>query len=76
MARQNKLWSHSYLFSILVRQCDVRWNQIEASTELMYAKLVKIAGFVDQFMKEGHDPMLAVGDGLHLGMSILRPSSD
>jgi hypothetical protein len=29
----------------LVRECDVRWNHIETSTELMYTKLVKL-GFV------------------------------
>jgi len=31
--------------STMVRECDVRWNQIEASTERMYQKL-KDLGFV------------------------------
>lgn len=27
---------------VLVRECDVRWNQIESSMVLMYEKLVKL----------------------------------
>lgn len=39
MVQQNKLWNHSYLFSILVRQVDYRWNQLYQSLMNMYAKL-------------------------------------
>jgi hypothetical protein len=35
----NKLWNFLYLLPKMVRECDVRWNTIEASLTLLYTKM-------------------------------------
>jgi len=36
MARQNKLWNHPHLFSIMGREIDVRWNPIYDGILVIY----------------------------------------
>ena len=45
---KNKLWNLSIwkiMNQTMVRQCDVRWNQVEGSILLMYEKLIQMTNF-------------------------------
>jgi hypothetical protein len=44
-ALQNKLWNHTYLFYLLVRLLDCRWNRFYPSLNLLHKKLDEL-GFV------------------------------